>query len=37
VQSEVELRRKAAQNIVTWVKTGRPDYVVVSGSRRRSA
>jgi phosphoglycerate dehydrogenase-like enzyme len=33
-QSEVELRRKAAQNIVTWVKTGRPDYVVVRGTRR---
>jgi len=34
VQSEVELRRKAAQNIVTWVKTGRPDYVVAKGTRR---
>ena len=34
VQAEIELRRKAAQNIVTWLKTGRPDYVVVSGSRR---
>jgi len=34
VQSEVELRRKAAQNIVSWVKTGRPDYVVVAGTRR---
>ena len=33
-QSEVELRRKAAQNIVTWAKTGRPDYVVVRGTRR---
>jgi D-3-phosphoglycerate dehydrogenase len=33
-QSEVELRRKAVQNIVTWLKTGRPDYVVVEGSRR---
>jgi phosphoglycerate dehydrogenase-like enzyme len=33
VQSEIELRRKAAQNIVTWLKTGRPDYVVVPGSR----
>jgi phosphoglycerate dehydrogenase-like enzyme len=33
-QSEVELRRKAAQNIVTWAKTGRPDYVVVQGTRR---
>jgi phosphoglycerate dehydrogenase-like enzyme len=34
VQSEAELRRKAAQNIVTWLKTGRPDYVVVEGNRR---
>jgi D-3-phosphoglycerate dehydrogenase len=34
VQSEVELRHKAAQNIVTWVKTGRPDYVVLKGTRR---
>ena len=34
VQSEVELRRKAAQNIVTWLQHGRPDYVVVAGSRR---
>jgi D-3-phosphoglycerate dehydrogenase len=34
VQAESELRRKAAQNIVTWLKTGRPDYVVVAGSRR---
>ena len=34
LQSEVELRRKAAQNIVTWVKTGRPDYVVAKGTRR---
>jgi D-3-phosphoglycerate dehydrogenase len=33
-QSEIELRRKAAQNIVTWAKTGRPDYVVVKGTRR---
>ena len=29
VQSEVELRRKAAQNIVSWLENGRPDYVVV--------
>jgi phosphoglycerate dehydrogenase-like enzyme len=34
VQAEIELRRKAAQNIVTWLKTGRPDYVVVAGRRR---
>jgi D-3-phosphoglycerate dehydrogenase len=34
VQAEVELRRKAAQNIVSWLERGRPDYVVVAGSRR---
>ena len=34
VQAEVELRRKAAQNIVSWLATGRPDYVVVQGTRR---
>jgi phosphoglycerate dehydrogenase-like enzyme len=34
VESERELRRKAAQNIVTWLKTGRPDYVVVAGTRK---
>jgi phosphoglycerate dehydrogenase-like enzyme len=34
VQSEIDLRRKAAQNIVTWLATGRPDYVVVQGTRR---
>jgi phosphoglycerate dehydrogenase-like enzyme len=34
VQSEAELRRKAARNIITWLKTGRPDYVVVTGTRR---
>ncbi len=33
-QSEVELRRKAAQNIVSWVKAGRPEYVIVPGTRR---
>lgn len=33
VQSEIELRRKAALNIVTWAKTGRPDYPVVVGNR----
>ena len=36
-QSEIELRRKAAQNIVTWAKTGRPDYVVVTGARHPCA
>jgi D-3-phosphoglycerate dehydrogenase len=33
VQAERELRDKAARNIVTWIKTGRPDYVVTAGSR----
>ncbi len=31
VESEIELRSKAARNIVTWVNTGRPDYPVVVG------
>jgi D-3-phosphoglycerate dehydrogenase len=30
-EAEVELRRKAAQNIVDWARTGRPTYVVVEG------
>ena len=30
VESEIELRRKAAMNIVNWVKNGRPDYPVNS-------
>jgi len=34
VASEVELRRKAALNIVSWMRTGRPDYPVVTGVRR---
>jgi D-3-phosphoglycerate dehydrogenase len=34
VESEKELRRKAAQNIVTWLRTGRPDYPVVQGTRK---
>ena len=33
VQSEIELRRKAALNIVSWMRTGRPDYPVVNGTR----
>ena len=33
VESEVELRTKAARNLVTWAKTGRPDYPVVTGTR----
>jgi phosphoglycerate dehydrogenase-like enzyme len=32
-ESMVDLRRKAARNIVTWHATGRPDYVVVRGTR----
>lgn len=35
VEAEKELRRKAAQNIVTWWRTGRPDYPVVRGTRKR--
>ncbi|HSU43752.1 MAG TPA: C-terminal binding protein [Casimicrobiaceae bacterium] len=34
IEAEQELRRKAAQNIVTWWRTGRPDYPVVRGSRK---
>ncbi|MBU6484956.1 MAG: C-terminal binding protein [Betaproteobacteria bacterium] len=34
VEAERELRRKAARNIVTWFRTGRPDYPVVKGTRR---
>ena len=34
VESEKELRRKAAQNIITWFATGRPDYVVARGTRK---
>ena len=33
VEAERELRRKAAQNLVTWSQTGRPDYPVVHGTR----
>lgn len=31
--AEVELRRKAALNIVQWAKTGRPAYPVVQGTK----
>ncbi|MFN0160235.1 MAG: C-terminal binding protein [Burkholderiales bacterium] len=31
--SERELRRKAAQNIISWMNSGRPDYPVVAGTR----
>lgn len=33
VEAERDLRRKAAQNIATWAKSGKPDYVVVRGTR----
>ncbi len=33
VEAEQELRRKAAQNIITWLATGRPEYVVAQGTR----
>ena len=33
VEAEKELRRKAAQNIMTWLATGRPEYVVTQGTR----
>ena len=32
-EAEIELRRKAAQNIITFAQTGRPDYVVIEGAR----
>lgn len=32
-QAEVELRRKAALNIVQWARTGRPMYSVVEGTK----
>ncbi len=31
VEAERELRRKAAQNLIDWARTGRPGYVVVEG------
>jgi D-3-phosphoglycerate dehydrogenase len=34
VEAEIELRRKAAMNIVDWAKTGRPTYPVVKGTRK---
>ncbi len=34
IESERELRRKAVQNVITWLATGRPDYVVTAGTRR---
>jgi D-3-phosphoglycerate dehydrogenase len=34
VEAEHDLRVKAARNLVTWRKSGRPDYVVVAGTRK---
>jgi phosphoglycerate dehydrogenase-like enzyme len=34
IEAEIELRRKAALNIVRWMQTGRPDYPVVQGTRK---
>jgi len=34
VEAEQELRRKAAQNLATWLATGRPEYVVSAGTRQ---
>jgi D-3-phosphoglycerate dehydrogenase len=31
-EGEKELRRKAAQNLVDWARTGRPTYVVIEGT-----
>jgi D-3-phosphoglycerate dehydrogenase len=36
-EGAVELRRKAAQNLIDWALTGRPTYVVVEGSPSRLA
>jgi D-3-phosphoglycerate dehydrogenase len=33
-EAERELRQKAARNLATWIATGRPDYVVVQGTRK---
>lgn len=33
VEAEQELRRKAAQNIISFAQTGRPDYVVLEGKK----
>jgi len=34
LEAEKELRRKAAQNIITWLATGKPEYVVTQGTRK---
>jgi D-3-phosphoglycerate dehydrogenase len=36
-EAEIELRRKAALNIVQWGRTGRPLYPVVHGTRGGTA
>lgn len=33
VEAERELRQKAAQNLIDWMRQGRPTYVVVQGSK----
>lgn len=33
-EAQTEMRTKAAQNIVSWMKNGRPDYPVVQGSKK---
>jgi D-3-phosphoglycerate dehydrogenase len=32
VEAEKELRHKAVQNIVSWLRRGRPDYPVTKGT-----
>ena len=34
IEAEIEMRSKAAMNIVDWMKTGRPSYPVVKGTRK---
>ncbi len=34
IDAEVELRRKAALNVVQWAKSGRPAYCVVQGTKK---
>lgn len=36
-ESQPEMRRKAAQNLIDWARTGRPAYVVVPGRDRAEA
>ena len=33
LEAEKELRRKAARNIITWLATGKPEYIVTRGTR----